>query len=136
MKRVAVFALGMLVWAASGAPARAVATHGKVWRATYVAAFTPTFGRERIPYSGTLRLKFDNGSVSGTYTGESIRVDPLYGRTVLVSGGTESGHIMLNFGSPGGFRVNARISEDGSISGTTTIHRRFYNFVAHIKSTP
>jgi hypothetical protein len=122
--------------AAQALPAAAVVVHGRVWQATYVAAYQPTFGTSGVPYSGTLKLKFDHGIISGTYTAESVRPDPLYGRTVSVSGGVSEGRVTLNVQAPGGFTVRGTLSGDGEISGTATIRGSFYNFLAKVKSSP
>ncbi len=113
-----------------------VAVHGRVWHATYVAAYQPTFGPGRAPYAGTMKLRFNHGVVSGTYTAESVRPDPLYGRIIAVSGGVSEGHITLNLQAPGGFTVRGTLSGDGAISGTATIKGQFYNFQAKVKSSP
>jgi hypothetical protein len=113
-----------------------VAMHGRVWQATYVAAYQPTFGAQRVPNSGTLKLKFDHGIVSGTYVSESVRPDSLYGRTIAVSGNVSEGHITLIFQAPGGFTVRGTIAGDGEISGTATIKGSFNSFLAKVKSSP
>ena len=113
-----------------------VAMHGRVWQATYVAAYQPTFGAQRVPNSGTLKLKFDHGIASGTYVSESVRPDPLYGRTIAVSGNVSHGQITLIFQAPGGFTVRGTLAADGEISGTATIKGSFYNFLAKVKSSP
>jgi hypothetical protein len=110
--------------------------HGRVWQATYVAAYQPTFGPQRVPNSGILKLKFDHGIVSGTYVSESVRPDPLYGRTIAVSGNVSQGHITLIFQTMGGFTVRGTLAGDGEISGTATINGSFYSFLAKVKSSP
>lgn len=114
----------------------AVVSHGRVWQATYVAAYQPTFGAQRIPNSGTMKLKFDHGIVSGTYVSESVRPDPLYGRTIAVSGNVSEGHITLILQAPGGFTVRGTLAGNGEISGTATIKGSFYSFLAKVKSSP
>lgn len=113
-----------------------VAMHGRVWQATYVAAYQPTFGAQRVPNSGTMKLKFDHGIVSGTYVSESVRPDALYGRTIAVSGNVSHGQITLILQAPGGFTVRGTIADDGQISGTATVKGSFYNFLAKVKSSP
>lgn len=113
-----------------------VVVHGRVWQATYVAAYQPTFGAQRVPNSGTLKLKFDRGVVSGTYVSESVRPDPLYGRTIAVSGNVSEGHITLIFQAPGGFTVRGTLGGNGEISGTATIRGSFYSFLAKVRSSP
>jgi hypothetical protein len=114
----------------------AVVSHGRVWQATYIAAYQPTFGAQRVPNSGTMKLKFDHGVVSGTYVSESVRPDPLYGRTIAVSGNVSEGHITLIFQAPGGFTVRGTLAGNGEISGTATIKGGFYSFLAKVKSPP
>lgn len=116
--------------------ASAVVLHGRVWEATYVAAYEPTFGPARGPYSGRMKLKFSQGIISGTYVSDSIRPDPLYGRTIAVSGNVSEGQITLIFQTMGGFTVRGTLAGDGEISGTATINGRFYNFLARVKSSP
>ncbi len=129
-------ALLVVLFAAQATVAMAVVMHGRVWQATYVAAYQPTFGPSRVPYSGTLKLKFDHGIVSGTYTSESVRPDPLYGRTIAVSGGVSNGQVTLDLNAMGGFTVRGTLSGNGEISGTATIRGSFYSFLAKVKSSP
>jgi hypothetical protein len=117
-------------------PASAVVVTGRVWQATYIAAYQPTFGPSRAPYAGMLKLHVNHGIVSGTYTSESVRPDPLYGRIIPVSGGVSQGHVTLNLQASGGFTVRGTLAGDGTISGTATIRGQFYNFHAKIKSSP
>jgi hypothetical protein len=135
MKRCGV-ALLALVISAYALPALAVVVHGRVWQATYVAAYQPTFGAQKVPYAGTMKLKFNHGIISGTYVSESVRPDPLYGRTVVVSGNVSEGQITLLFQAPGGFTVRGTLAGDGEISGTATVRGSFYNFLARVKSSP
>ncbi len=114
----------------------AVLEHGPVWQATYVAAYQPTFGTQGVPYAGTMKLKFNHGIISGTYTAESVRPDPLYGRIVGVSGNVSKGEITLIVQAPGGFTVRGTLAGDGEISGTATVKGRFYTFLAKVKSSP
>ncbi len=116
--------------------ALAVAVHGRVWQATYVAAYQPTFGPQKVPYSGIMKLKFDRGIISGTYVSESVRPDPLYGRTIAVSGNASEGQITLNLQAMGGFTVRGTLAGDGEISGTATVRGSFYSFLAKVKSSP
>jgi hypothetical protein len=116
-------------------PAIAVVVHGRVWQATYIAAYQPTFGVQRVPHSGTMKLNFNNGIVSGTYVSESVRPDPLYGRTIGVSGNVSEGQITLIFQTAGGFTVRGTLAGDGEIAGTATINGSFYDFLARVKSS-
>jgi hypothetical protein len=136
MRRQAVVVFAVLFLVLTTQPALAVVERGRVWQATYVAASQPTFGRQGVPRSGTMKLKFDHGIVSGAYVSESVRPDPLYGRTISVSGGVSQGQITLNLQAPGGFTVRGRLAGNGEISGTATIKGQFYNFLAKVKSSP
>jgi hypothetical protein len=136
MRRRAGIVLAALLLTLTARPALAVVEHGRVWQATYVAAYQPTFGRQGVPRSGILKLKFDHGIVSGTYVSESVRPDPLYGRTIPVSGGVSQGQITLNFQAPGGFTVRGTLAGNGEISGTAMIGGQFYSFLAKVKSSP
>lgn len=136
MKRLYFTALAAALVLMPGFPARAAVMHGRVWEATYVAAYQPTFGRQGYPHSGTMKLKFNNGIVTGTYTSESVRPDPLYGRPIAISGNVSQGNITLILQAPGGFTVRGTIAESGEISGTATVKGSFYTFVAKVKSSP
>jgi hypothetical protein len=136
MKRSSVVALLAALTLLPATPALAVVLHGHVWEATYVAAYQPTFGPAKVPYSGILKLKFNRGIISGTYQATSVRPDPLYGRTIPVSGNVSEGQITLNFSSFGGFTVRGTLAGDGEISGTATIKGSFYSFLARVKSSP
>ena len=120
-----IVALGVTTYAPQGA-----------WRATYVAAYQPTFGTQGVPYSGIMKLSFNHGIVSGTYVAESVRPDPLYGRTIAVSGNVGGDQVTLNLSAAGGFTVRGTLHHNGELSGTATIRGRFDNFLAKVKSSP
>lgn len=130
--------IGLLlaILASQTLPALAVVVHGRVWEATYVAAYQPTFGPTSVPHSGIMKLRFNNGIVSGTYESTSVRPDPLYGRTISVSGNVSEGQITLILQTFGGFTVRGTLAGDGEISGTATINGHFYSFLARVKSSP
>lgn len=136
MKRYRFAALAAAMVLLQTLPARAVVMHGHVWEATYVAAYQPTFRTQGYPYSGIMKLKFNDGIVSGTYVSQSVRPDPLYGRTINVSGNVSKGNITLILNAPGGFTVRGTIAESGEISGTATVKGTFYTFMAKVKSSP
>lgn len=117
-------------------PVGAVVMRGHVWEATYVAAYQPTFGNARVPNSGIMKLRFNHGIIAGTYEATSVRPDPLYGRTISVSGNVSQGQITLILQAPGGFTVRGTIADDGEISGTATIRGQFNSFLAKVKSSP
>lgn len=120
----------------SVSPARAVVMQGHTWAATYVAAFTPSFGASRVPYSGTMTLKYNQGILSGTYVSDSVRPDPLRGRRVPLSGNVSQGRITLIFQSPANFTMRGTIASDGKISGSGSIRGSSYNMLAKVKSSP
>lgn len=134
--RAAVFALFLAAWALPALAVVSVEIHQPVWSATYVAAYRSQFGTQGQPFSGILKLNFNHGIVSGTYVSNSVRPDPLFGRTIGVNGGVSHGQITLNFGASGGFVVRGTLAEDGEISGTATIRGRFFSFLAKVKSVP
>jgi hypothetical protein len=136
MNRYGASVMLLALLSAPALPALAVVLHGHVWEATYVAAYQPQFGPAKVPYSGILKLKFNNGIISGTYESTSVRTDPLYGRTIAVSGNVSEGQILLNFSAFGGFTMRGTLASDGEISGTATIRGQFYNFLAKVKSSP
>jgi hypothetical protein len=136
MKRLHVIAIAATLAALQTPVAYAAVMHGHVWEATYVAAYQPTFGRQGYPHSGTMKLKFNNGIISGTYVSDSVRPDPLYGRPIAVSGNVSEGNVTLILQAPGGFTVRGTIAENGEISGTATIKGSFYTFMAKVKSSP
>lgn len=117
-------------------PAGAAVMQGHTWQATYVAAFTPSFGASRVPYSGTMNLKVSQGIVSGTYVSDSVRPDPLRGRRVPLSGNISGGRITLIFQSPANFTIRGTIAGDGKISGSGSIRGSSYNMLAKVKSSP
>ncbi len=125
----------LAVWmSACALPALAVVVRGRVWQATYIAAYQPTFGASRVPYAAKIKLHVNNGVISGTYVSESVRPDPLYGRILSVSGGVSEGNVTLYVAAPGGFTVRGTLGGNGTIVGTATVRGNFYTFVAKIKS--
>jgi hypothetical protein len=136
VKASRIAALCAFILALTMLPGLAVVLHGHVWEATYVAAYQPTFGPSKVPYSGILKLRFDHGIVNGTYVSESVRPDSLYGRTIAVSGNVSEGQITLIFQAPGGFTVRGTLAGNGEISATATVRGSFYSFLAKVKSTP
>ena len=136
MKSHLSLALLAAVIALSVLPARAVVMHGSTWEATFVAAFTPSFGPSRVPYSGTMNLKFNQGIITGTYISDSVRPDPLRGRRVPMSGNVSKGQITLIFQSPANFTMRGTIADNGEISGSGTIRGSHYNILDKVKSSP
>lgn len=107
----------------------AMSTQTVAHNVPYVAAYTPVNSNAQ-PYSGNMKLNFNHGIISGTYTDTSIKPGaPLYNRrNVPVSGGVDaSGRANLIIG-PLSFRGTL---EGPLFSGTATIHGRRYTFKAH-----
>lgn len=128
-------ALTLALAAFSGGAALAVVGHGSHWSATYVAAYNPLFGGG-VPYSGEMKLTFNRGIISGTYSATSTRPDPLYGRIINVTGTVQHGNINLDVGGMSGFTLRGTLASDGEISGTATQKGQSYRFLAKVKSSP
>lgn len=125
----------ILMSALCAAPALAVSVNHPVWSATYVAAYNPLF-KGGVPYSGEMKLSFNHGIISGTYTATSSRPDPLYGRILNVTGTVQHGNINFTVGGGSGFSLRGTLHQDGAISGTATQRGHSYNFLAKVKSSP
>lgn len=111
--------------------------HPAIWSATYVAAYQPQFGNSgAVPYSGIMKLNFNNGVVSGTYDSQSVRPDPLSGRIVNVTGTISGTHVSLRFATSSFTLSNGTIKGHGTIQGTANYQGHLYNFLAKIKSMP
>jgi hypothetical protein len=119
-----------LALAATVAPAAAVTSGGEgTAPAPYVAAFTPAFGFSRVPYAGTMQLVVRDGTISGQYTGISVRPDRLNDHVSPVTGTLASdGHVQLYVGNA--LSVNGTMDADGTISGTAAYDGHLYDFVA------
>ncbi|MGB8520968.1 MAG: hypothetical protein WCD38_12480 [Candidatus Tumulicola sp.] len=127
--------LTLALGAAAVAGALAVVGHGPVWSATYVAAYNPLWNGG-VPYAGDMKLTFNHGIISGTYSAISTRPDPLYGRIINVTGTVQHGNINLDVGGMSGFTVRGTLSSNGEISGTATQKGHMYRFLAKVKSSP
>jgi hypothetical protein len=129
MKAPHIVSFALLAILAGGGQALAVAGHGPVWNADYVAAYQPQFGNtQAAPYTGDLKLSFNHGIITGTYSSISARPDPYYGRIIQVTGGVKGSGINLRIGSislPVG-----TIEKDGTIKGTANWNGKLYNFLA------
>jgi hypothetical protein len=134
-RRLAAYALPVILALGAMPAALAVSTHNPQWSATYVAAYNPLFSGG-VPYSGEMKLKFNHGIIAGTYTATSTRPDPLYGRIVNVTGTVQHGNINLDVGGIGGFTVRGTLAGDGTISGTATQKGHRFTFLAKVKSSP
>jgi hypothetical protein len=126
LRIVTLAALGLLM---AGGQALAVAGHGPVWNADFVAAYQPQFGNTQSPpYTGDLKLSFNHGIITGTYSSISARPDPYYGRIIQVTGGVKGTSINLRIGSIS--LPNGTMSKSGTISGTANWNGKLYNFMA------
>ena len=95
----------------------------------YVVAYAP-INSSAHPYSGTMSLNFNHGTISGTYTDASTKPGgPLYNRrNVGISGGVDDkGYITLVIGP---MTVRGTLSGE-SISGTASFGGHRYTFRAH-----
>ena len=128
---LAAFCLAALAFA----PALAISVNRPVWNATYVAAYNPLFSGG-VPYSGEMKIRVNHGVISGTYTATSVRPDPLYGRTVNMTGTLQHGYVTLNVPGSGGFSMRGTLDREGTISGTASRGGRTYRFLATVKSSP
>ena len=106
----------------------AMSTQAVARNVPYVAAFAP-LNSSAQPYSGNMKLNFNHGTISGTYTDTSLKPGgPLYNRRdIPVSGGVNSsGHATLLIGP---------LSFHGTLSGqwfsgSATVNGRIYTFKA------
>lgn len=113
----------------SAAPALAVTNAGIQTGTQYVAAFAPVFG-VGYPHTGVMQIALNDGTISGTYSGTSVRPDSLNDRIVPVSGtvSSDDGYVQLFIG--GALALRGTMASDGTISGTATYRGRLYEFLA------
>jgi hypothetical protein len=111
-------------------PALAVTTtEGSGLPVSYVAAFAPVFGPARIPNAGTMRLLVQGNTISGSYTGISLRPDRFSNRIEPVVGTLDDeGYVLLSIGNALSF--TGTMDKDGTIAGTATYEGRLYEFTA------
>jgi hypothetical protein len=122
---VALFAAALLA-----VPAQAVTNAGETTYAPYVAAFSPAFGGYAVPYVGKMLLVMHDGAIQGSYTGISVRPDPLNDRIVPVAGSINQndGYVQLYVGNA--LALTGTMAADGTISGTARYNGGLYDFVA------
>lgn len=95
----------------------------------YVAAFAPVFGPSGVPHAGTMRLLVQGSTISGNYTGISVRPDRFNNRIEPVVGTLgDDGYVLLSIGNALSFR--GTMAQDGTIAGTATYNGRLYEFTA------
>ncbi len=120
MRRATVAALLFL---ATGYGASSVARN-----VPYVAAFAP-LNSNAHPYSGTMRLNFNQGVISGTYTDTSVKPGgPLANRINAPVTGGLSANNYLHF-AIGALSFRGTLNGEW-IKGTATYHGRSYTFEA------
>lgn len=95
----------------------------------YVAAFAPVFGPSAYPHAGTMRLLVQGSTISGSYTGISVRPDRFNNRIEPVVGTlADDGYVQLSIGNALSF--TGTMERDGTIAGTATYAGRLYEFTA------
>ncbi|MGA7355698.1 MAG: hypothetical protein WBW76_09750 [Candidatus Cybelea sp.] len=95
----------------------------------YVAAFAPVFGPSAVPHAGTMRLLVQGGTISGSYTGISVRPDRFNNRIEPVVGTlADDGYVQLSIGNALSF--TGTMTQDGTIDGTATYGGQLYEFTA------
>ncbi|HEY3675331.1 MAG TPA: hypothetical protein VGK84_05020 [Candidatus Tumulicola sp.] len=125
----AIAAVAGLSFLGSAIPAMATTNSTPAIPTPYVAAFTPAFGLSGMPYAGQMQLTMSNGTVTGTYTGISIRPDPLNGRIVPVTGTvSDDGHVQFYVGNAMSF--TGEVYADGTISGSANYRGGIWDFMA------
>jgi len=127
------FFLGLTVaLLASPMSAGAISVEGNVRDVPYVIGFSP-INSQNQPYVGQLRLNFNNGIISGSYTDLSIRPGGPFANAhnIPVSGGTSSGHVRLTIRN-----VTFRGTIEGeAMGGSTTINGAIFAWAAQ-QGTP
>jgi hypothetical protein len=120
-------ALAGLLFLGSAIPAIATTNSTPAIPTPYVAAFTPAFGLTGMPYVGQMQLTIGDGTVTGTYTGISVRPDPLNGHISPVTGTVSpDGHMQFYVGNSMSFI--GEVYADGTISGSTNYRGSIWDF--------
>jgi len=128
------FFLGLTVAALVASPmsASAISVEGNVRDVPYVLGFSP-INSQNQPYVGQLRLNFNNGIISGSYTDLSIIPGGPFANAhnIPVSGGTSNGHVRLTIRN-----VTFRGTIEGeAMGGSTTIGGAIFAWAAQ-QGTP
>jgi hypothetical protein len=122
-------AMGGLMFFGSAIPSMATTNSTPAIPTPYVAAFTPAFGLTSMPYAGQMQLTISDGTVTGTYTGISVRPDPLNNRITPVTGTVSSdGHVQFYIGNAMSF--TGEVYADGTISGSADYRGQIWDFMA------
>jgi hypothetical protein len=125
----AIAAVAGLSFLGSTTPAMATTNSTPAIPTPYVAAFTPAFGLTSMPYAGQMQLTINDGTVTGTYTGISVRPDPLNDRITPVTGTVSSdGHVQFYIGNAISF--TGEVYADGTISGSADYRGQIWDFMA------
>jgi hypothetical protein len=123
-------AIALATVAVSTLPAFATTTvEGTGLPVPYVAAFAPVFGPSAVPHAGTMRLLVQGNTISGSYTGISVRPDRFNDRIEPVVGTlADDGYVQLSIGNA--LSLRGTMAQDGTIAGTATYDGRLYEFTA------
>jgi len=123
-------AIALATVAVSTLPAFATTTvEGTGLPVPYVAAFAPVFGPSAVPHAGTMRLLVQGNTISGSYTGISVRPDRFNNRIEPVVGTlADDGYVQLSIGNA--LSLRGTMAQDGTIAGTATYDGRLYEFTA------
>jgi|SRR5580692_9564291 hypothetical protein len=125
----AIAAVAGLSFLGTATPAMATTNSTPAIPTPYVAAFTQAFGLTSMPYAGQMQLTISDGTVTGTYTGISVRPDPLNNRISPVTGTVSSdGHMQFYVGNSMSFI--GEVYADGTISGSANYRGQIWDFMA------
>ena len=127
MIRLLAIACAIAVLVGSPSAARAVAINGTATNVPYVIGFHPLHSSQ-TPYLGQMRLNFNNGIVSGTYTDISIRPGSPFANAhnIPVAGGLSGSQVTLHIR-----QITFRGTLTGEkMSGSATIRGTIYTFEA------
>ncbi len=125
--RIGALLLAAVALGALAGRADAISENAIVRNVPYVIAFKPMYSGT-VPFTGVMKLTFNNGIVSGTYTDDSIKPGGPFAnrRNVYVSGGISGQRIDFTIG-PIGFHG---IFYGNTIAGSAIIRGRIYEFEA------
>jgi hypothetical protein len=134
LKRIfmAAFGLTAVAWLPAGA-----VTQSGPRTVSYVVGYQHAIRPPGVPFTGEMRLTFNNGIVSGRYTDTSIRPGgPLANvRNAAVQGGVDEDHGRIHFTIATRFRVSGTF-EHGIIDGNANVRNVIYNFHARPTTPP
>lgn len=94
----------------------------------------------RAPFTGALVFKVnENGTLTGVYQADSIRPDPLYGRQTPVTGTLSGDRIRIQIGNGTNAIVISGSTNGHSITGSSSMRNAVWTFTAervHLKNPP